>query len=109
LTRLKDADGNFIKRTQENKGVPLHDVWELQHLQPTCKERVGYPTQKPIELINRIILASSNEGDLVADFYMGSGTTAIACQKLNRSFIGCDISPRAIELTKNRIKEGKSL
>jgi len=60
-------------------------------------------------LINRIILASSNEGDLVADFYMGSGTTAIACQKLNRSFIGCDISPRAIELTKNRIKEGKSL
>ena len=105
LVRLKDEDGNYIKRQKENRGVPLHDVWELQHLQPSSKERVGYATQKPKKLIERIIKASSNEGDLVADFYLGSGTTAVVCKELNRRFIGCDIEEVAIETTLNRLKE----
>jgi site-specific DNA-methyltransferase (adenine-specific) len=105
LVRLKDSDGNYIQREGENKGVAMHDVWELQHLQPTSSERTGYPTQKPIELLKRIILTSSNEGDIVADFYMGSGTTAVVCKMLNRPFIGCDISPNAITISKKRIGE----
>ena len=105
LVRLKAEDGNYIKRQKENRGVPLHDVWELQHLQPSSKERVGYATQKPKKLIERIIKASSNEGDLVADFYLGSGTTAVVCKELNRRFIGCDIEEVAIETTLNRLKE----
>ena len=67
------------------------------------KERVGYDTQKPKSLIERIIISSSDEGDLVGDFYLGSGTTAVVCKELNRNFIGCDINPKAIEITKSRL------
>jgi site-specific DNA-methyltransferase (adenine-specific) len=98
LVRLKNEDGSYKKRKTENKGVPLHDVWEIQHLQPTAKERLGYDTQKPKELIKRIILASSNENDLVADFFAGSFTTAEVCKDLNRNFIGCDINPKGVNL-----------
>ena len=59
--------------------------------------------QKPKELIKRFVLASSNENDVVADYYLGSGTTAVVCKELNRNFIGCDINPNAIELTKERM------
>jgi len=71
-------------------------------------EQVGYQTQKPKELIKRFILASTNEGDLVADFYMGSGTTAEVCKDLNRNFIGCDINPRAVEITLKRLNDARS-
>ena len=108
LVRLKDEDGNYIKREGVNKGVPMHDVWELQHLQPTSKERVGYSTQKPKALIERIIQSSSNEGDLVGDFYMGSGTTAVVCKELNRNFIGCDISKKAVDITLKRLQNIQS-
>lgn len=108
LVRLKNEDGSYKKRETENKGVPLHDVWEIQHIQPTAKERLGYDTQKPKALIERIIKASSNEGDLVADFYLGSGTTAEVCKDLNRNFIGCDINPRAIEITLQRLNDALS-
>ena len=67
-------------------------------------ERIGYQTQKPKALIERIIKASSNEGDIVADYYLGSGTTCEVALELCRNFIGCDINPRAIEITKERIK-----
>tara|TARA_R110000787_G_scaffold107685_2_gene215777 strand:+ start:762 stop:1568 length:807 start_codon:yes stop_codon:yes gene_type:complete len=106
LVRLKDENGNYIKRQKENKGVPLHDVWEMQHLQPTSKERIGYATQKPKALIERIVKTSSNEGDLVADFYLGSGTTAVVCKELNRRFIGCDINEVAVNTTLKRLIGG---
>lgn len=102
LVRLKNEDGSYKKRETENKGVPLHDVWEIQHIQPTAKERLGYDTQKPKALIERIIKASSNEGDLVADFYSGSFTTAEVCKDLKRNFIGCDINPNCFEKAKER-------
>ena len=70
-------------------------------------ERTKYPTQKPKELIRRFVLASTNEGDVVADYYLGSGTTAKVCQELNRKFIGCDINPKAIEITKARLNGGQ--
>jgi len=66
-------------------------------------ERVKYQTQKPKALVERIIKASSNEGDTVADYYLGSGTTAVVCKELNRNFIGCDINPKAIEITNARL------
>jgi len=68
-----------------------------------------YPTQKPKSLIERIIKASSKEGDLVADFYMGSGTTAEVCQDLNRNFIGCDINPNAVKITNERLDKARNL
>ena len=71
-------------------------------------ERIKYPTQKPKELISRFVLASTNEGDVVADYYLGSGTTALVCKELNRNFIGCDINPRAIEITLQRLNDARS-
>ena len=70
-------------------------------------ERIGYQTQKPKALIERIIKASSNEGDVVADYYLGSGTTAVVCKELNRNFIGCDLNPKAIEITNGRLDGGR--
>lgn len=87
------------------EGKVIGDVWQMNILgQNDKRERVGYDTQKPISLIERIIKSSSDEGDLVADFYLGSGTTAVAFKNLNRNFIGCDINKRAIDLTLERLK-----
>jgi len=69
-----------------------------------AKERTGYPTQKPEKLLERIIKASSSEGDVVADFFCGSGTTLVVAQRLNRRWIGVDISPAAIKLAEERLK-----
>ena len=94
-------------------GRASDDVWscylepELQ-LTSTNKQNLGYATQKPKALIERIIKASSNEGDLVADFYLGSGTTAEVCKDLHRNFIGCDINPRAVEITLKRLNDARS-
>lgn len=66
-----------------------------------------YSTQKPKKLLERIIKASSNKGDIVADFYMGSGTTAEVCFDLDRNFIGCDISEKAVNIAKKRIPSFK--
>ena len=74
----------------------MTDVWEVPTLNNMAKERVGYDTQKPKSLLERIIKASSNEGDLVADFFCGSGTTCVVAKELGRSYIGCDISEKAI-------------
>jgi site-specific DNA-methyltransferase (adenine-specific) len=86
-------------------GKVLGDVWQINMLGQNDKtERVGYDTQKPLSLMDRIIKASSNEGDLVADFFLGSGTTAVSAIKLGRNFVGCDISEKAINITKNRLE-----
>lgn len=93
------------------KAKQLKDVWDdiqtFGGVNKNLKEQfVGYPTQKPKELIKRFVLASTNEGDTVADYYLGSGTTAKVCQELNRNFIGCDINTKAIEITKSRLNAG---
>lgn len=100
----KDKDGKIIL-AQEKKGVPLSDVWEIPFLNPKAKERVGYPTQKPVLLLQQIINISTDEGDLVLDAFCGSGTTCVASKSLSRNFIGIDISEDAIELTKKRLNE----
>ena len=103
LHRFKNGEKNLVTET---KGVAQNDVWiDIPFLPPSCNERkkVGYNTQKPKALLERIIKASSNEGDLVADFYLGSGTTAEVCKDLKRNFIGCDIEKRAVEIGKERV------
>ena len=83
----------------------INDVWnDVGIVQGNSIENTGYSTQKPKALIERIIKASSNEGDTVADYYLGSGTTCEVALELGRKFIGCDINPCAIEITKERIK-----
>ena len=74
-------------------------------MNPKAKERVGYPTQKPILLLERIIELVTDEGDIVLDPFCGSGTTLVAAQLLNRKYIGIDISKQAIELSNKRLKK----
>lgn len=89
--------------TNEETKTRLGNVWEISLLNSQAKERLGYDTQKPKALIERIIKTSSNEGDLVADFYGGSFTTAEVCKDLNRNFIGCDISEKAVKIGRARV------
>jgi len=98
----KDKDGNTIN-SDIKKGVPLNDVWEIPYLNPKAKERVGYPTQKPILLLERIIEIASIEGDTILDPFCGSGTTLVAGKLNNRKVIGIDKSQEAITLTKSRL------
>ena len=102
LYQIMDEDGNAIL-DNEKKGVPLSDVWEIPFLNPKAKERVGYPTQKPILLLERIIQIATDEEDIVLDPFCGSGTTLVAAKLLNRKYIGIDISEDAIKVTKDRI------
>lgn len=95
---------NGKKYMPKEEGKNADDVWLMPILNPMSKERLGYDTQKPKALIERIIKASSNEGDLVADFYGGSFTTAEVCKDLNRNFIGCDISEKAVAIGLERTK-----
>jgi DNA modification methylase len=83
---------------------PPRDWININTLPQAHSERNGYDTQKPKELISKFIKASSDEGDLVADFYGGSFTTAEVCKDLNRSFIGCDISKKAVAIGLQRTK-----
>ena len=82
----------------------MSDVWEIPFLNPKAKERVGYPTQKPIELLERIVRISTDVGDTVLDPFCGSGTTMVAAELVNRKGIGIDISRDAVEISENRLK-----
>ena len=99
-----DVDGQVIPNGGK-KGVPLQDVWDIPYLNPKAKERTGYPTQKPLLLLERIIEIASNEGDTVLDPFCGSGTTLVAAVTLNRQAIGIDISADAVELTQKRLAQ----
>lgn len=90
------------KRYKVNGYAKARDWFICKTVNYRHSESVSYDTQKPKALIERIIKASSNEGDLVADFYSGSFTTAEVCKDLNRSFIGCDINPNCFEKAKER-------
>ena len=85
------------------------DVWTLEALNQNDKfnEKVGYEGQKPIEYVKRVIEISSKPGDLVADFFLGSGTTCVAAHQIRRNYLGCDINKRSIMLTKERLGQEK--
>ena len=94
-----------VKRfLDESKGQPVEDIWtDIFPINSQAKESVDYPTQKPEALLERIIKASSNPGDVVFDCFMGSGTTQVVATKLSRRFIGADINLGAIEVTTKRL------
>jgi len=98
----RDAKGNS-KQGAEKKGVPLGDVWDIPYLNPKAKERVGYPTQKPIVLLERIINLVTQPGDIVLDPFCGSGTTCVAANLLGRRYIGIDQSLDAVQLSQARL------
>lgn len=117
LDRMR-ADGRIIEPKRQGvgirykqfltdlKGRQVDDVWtDINMINPVAKERLGYPTQKPTSLLERIIQASSNEGDVVMDPFCGCGTTVTAAQKLNRTWIGIDITHLAITLIKHRLQD----
>lgn len=100
----RDEEGNAITG-KEKKGVPLSDVWNIPFLNPKAKERVGYPTQKPILLLERIIGIATDKGDWVLDPFCGSGSTLIAAKLFERNYIGMDISAEAVQLAEQRLLE----
>lgn len=94
------------KRVDFNpKGALMPDWWEISYISSVSKERLGYPTQKPIALLERIIKASSNEGDIVLDPFMGSGTTVAVAKKLGRNFIGMDINQESFDVVSKRLRK----
>lgn len=101
----EDGIRRSVQTDEPTKGVPMPDVWDISMINPVAKERteIGYPTQKPEALLERIIKASSNSGDLVFDGFMGSGTTQAVAMKLGRRFLGADINKGAIQTTTKRL------
>lgn len=93
-----------VKRYADKSRIPVSALWtDLSVINSQASERVGYPTQKPESLLERVIQASSDEGDLVADFFCGSGTTAAVAEKLGRKWIGCDLGRFAIHTSRKRL------
>ena len=102
---LKAGATKKVTGDQESQGMPMRDVWEVPFIAGASSERLGYPTQKPLALLERIIQASSNEGDVVLDPYMGSGTTIEAAAKHGRKFIGIDVTHHAVATAVGRLEE----
>ncbi len=100
----RDEKGKVITNG-EKKGVPLSDVWDIPYLNPKAKERVGYPTQKPVLLMERIIELTTDEGDVVLDPFCGSGSTLVAAKLLHRKSFGIDVSEDAINLSSDRLNK----
>ncbi len=103
-------DGKGIPREKryldEQEGLALQDIWDdIKAIPPQSAERLGYPTQKPLTLLERIVAASSDEGDLVLDPFCGCGTTIDAAQKLGRRWIGIDVTHLAINLIRHRLQD----
>ena len=104
-----DENGRPYKSTRKGRlyfhvdGPAMTDVWEIPFLSTVSLERTGYPSQKPLALLERIVSASSNPGDTVADFFCGSGTTFEAAQRLERRWLGCDSEAEAVRIAAQRL------
>jgi site-specific DNA-methyltransferase (adenine-specific)/adenine-specific DNA-methyltransferase len=105
LFRWQSLHGKRYKIYRDERGVLSGDVWDISYVHPSGAERTDYPTQKPEELLERIIRASTNEGDVVADFFMGSGTTQAVAQKMGRKWLGCDINLGSIQTATKRLNQ----
>jgi DNA modification methylase len=108
ISGAKDEYGKripSITSEDDSIGVKMGDWWEIPIIAPSGRERIGYPTQKPEELLQRIIECSTNEGDVVLDPFVGGGTTIAVANRLNRKWIGIDQSVMAIKVTDLRLKK----
>jgi len=100
--RYKDLDARKIHL---EKGKYATNILRVPSLKGSSKEKVGHPSQKPLKLIEMLVLSATREGDLVLDPFLGSGTTAAVCQNLNRNFAGIEIEQKYIEITENRLQK----
>ena len=100
----RDDDGNIVSDGHK-KGVPIADVWDIPFLNPKARERVGYPTQKPILLLERVMSLVTRPGDLVLDPFCGSGTTLVAAELLGRNSLGVDVASEAVQLARQRLEQ----
>jgi len=108
--KKKDGTPRLKWYADQLEGAAIPDVWtDIAPISANAAERLGYPTQKPLALLERIISASSNEGDVVLDPFCGCGTTIAAAQKLGRKWIGIDVTHLAIALQKYRLKDAFNL
>jgi len=106
LVYTRSGMPEYKRYLDEMPGVPLQDLWyDIAPINSQAQERLGYPTQKPEALLERVIRASSNEGDTILDPFCGCGTAIVAAQKLGREWIGIDITHLAITLIKHRLKD----
>ena len=105
MVRETGKNPEYKQYLHELKGIPLSNLWaDIFHINPMAKERVGYPTQKPLALLNRIVEISSNKGDVILDPFCGCATACIAAEKLQRQWVGIDISSKAAELVEMRME-----
>ncbi len=118
IQSAKDVDPKWEKTNPEltvrdylKEGVPIEDYWYIEIINQSAKERLGYPTQKPEELLEKMIKASSNKGDVILDAYCGCGTTIAVAEKLHRKWIGIDITYQSISLILKRLEDniGKTI
>ena len=107
LHRARNPKGARISPDDDRKNPD--DVLTIPALNPMSNERTGYPTQKPVELMEHFVLALTEEGETVADFFCGSGTTLVAAQRLRRKWLGCDLSEKAIEIARKRLETSQPL
>ena len=103
--KIKTGNYDRVIYREENKKVALPDYWNIPIINSQATERIGYPTQKPIALLDRLIAASSEEGELILDPFCGCATACISAEKLGRQWIGIDVSPKAAELVKIRAEK----
>ena len=108
-TKQQVADFSTGKRLprqteEESRTAPMRDVWDISIVAPVAKERLGYPTQKPLALLNRIIRASSNPGDVVLDPFCGCGTSISSAERLQRRWMGIDITYAALAAIRERFR-----
>ena len=112
IKNVFNAEGKRVrgqKSEEDSLGAPMRDVWDISVIAPTARERLGYPTQKPRALYERMIKASSNEGDIILDPFCGCGTTIDAAHTLNRQWIGIDITILALDPMRQRLKDRHGL
>ena len=108
-----DENGRPYKSTKKGRlyfneaGPIVSDVWDIPFLSTVSLERSGWPTQKPLALLDRIVRASSRPEDVVADFFCGSGTTLVSAKQLGRSYIGCDVAGDAVKIARQRLRNTK--
>jgi DNA modification methylase len=103
IDRLPYMAPGLVTAEKAARGKLPTDVWWMTIVPTSGRERTGYPTQKPLRLLERIVTASSNPGDLVADFYCGSGTTAVAASGLGRRYLAVDSNPEAVTIAERRL------
>ena len=102
IVNAKDSDGRVQYMTVNEEKVD--DVWAIPYLMPASRERLGYPTQKPVALLDRIVRASTRKGDMVLDPFAGCATACIAAEQRGRHWVGIDVSAKAAELVRERMQ-----